>query len=203
MPIEWYSSAGHNWLWSTYYSPATIAIGMRSRIFGIAGIATVASLTVTLIQAPSVRAGEGSVPYPDGYRTWTFLHSSIVPAGAAGFSKSPCVKPCTNGIFHFYANERAIKGLRTGTFEDGAVIAEEMLEFLIGDKGNGGEGRRVLTAVMVKDSRRYAETGGWGFGHFDEGSKVNDLDAKAQQACYQCHVSRKDHDYVFTQYVER
>jgi hypothetical protein len=56
---------------------------------------------------------------------------------------------------------------------------------------------------MVKDSYRYAATGGWGFGHFDEGSKVNDLDAKAQQACSQCDTSRKDHGYVFAQYVDR
>jgi hypothetical protein len=157
-----------------------------------------------LIPAPSVRANEEpSVPWPEGYRSWTFLHGSLVPATFAGFSKSPCAKPCTNGIFYFYANDLAMKGLRTGSYPDGAVIAEEMLEFLVGEKGNGGEGRRVLTAVMVKDSHRYATTGGWGFGHFDEGRKVNDLDAKAQQACYQCHTSRKDHGYVFTQYTER
>ena len=128
---------------------------MRSCIFSITGIAAAASLLFMLLETPSVRADDASVSYPDGYRTWTFLHSSLVPASAAGFAKSPCVKPCTNGIFHFYANEQAIKGLRTGTYEDGAVIAEEMLEFLLGDKGNGGEGRRVLTAVMVKDSRRH------------------------------------------------
>ena len=171
---------------------------MRSRIFCNTGFVAATSLLFMRREAPSVRADEGSVPYPDGYRTWTFLHSSLVPAGPAGFSKSSCVKPCTNDIFHFYANELAMKGLRTGTYEDGAVIAEEMLEFLVSDKGNGGEGRRVLTAVTEKDSRRYAATGGWGFGHFNEGSKANDLDAKAQQACYQCHTSRKDHEYVFT-----
>lgn len=176
---------------------------MRSLVFCITGIAAAALLLFMLLETPSLRADDASVSYPDGYRTWTFLHSSLVPAGAAGFAKSPCVKPCTNGIFHFYANELAMKGLRTGMYEDGAVIAEEMLEFLVGEKGNGGEGRRVLTAVMVKDSRRYAATGGWGFGHFNEGSKANDLDAQAQQACYQCHTSRKDHEYVFTQYVER
>src|SRR5262249_23750433 len=161
-----------NWLWSTYHSPATIAIVMRSRMFAVTRIAAVASLLFMLIQTPSGRADTESVPYPDGYRTWTFLHSSLAPPGAPGFSKSPCVKPCTNGIFFFYANERAVKGLRTGTYEDGAVIAEEMLELLMNDKGGGGEGRRVLTAVMVKDSRRYAATGGWGFGHFDEGNRV-------------------------------
>jgi hypothetical protein len=176
---------------------------MRSGIFAITVIAASVSLLFTFIQAPSVRADQGSVSYPDGYRAWTFLHGSLVPAGFPGFSKSPCVKPCTNGIFYFYANEQAMKGLRTGSYEDGAVIAEEMLDFRVGEKGNGGEGQRVLTAVMVKDSSRYAETGGWGFGNFNEGSKVNTLDAKAQHACFQCHIPRKDQGYVFTQYVER
>src|SRR3954451_16669802 len=133
---------------------------MRSVTFVITGVlAGVAALGLT--QAPSVRADEGTVTFPEGYRSWTFLHSSLVPAGFPGFSKSPCVKPCSNGIFHFYANELAMKGLRTGSYADGAIIAEELLEFLIGDKGSGGEGRRVLTAVMVKDTRRYAATGGW------------------------------------------
>lgn len=176
---------------------------MRSAILAVTGVAATACLLSMLIAAPSAPPGEESVSYPDGYRAWTFLHSSLVPAGFGGFSKFPCVKPCTNGIFYFYANEQAMKGLRTGTYPDGAVLAEEMLELLVGDKGNGGEGHRVLTAVMVKDSQRYAKTGGWGFGHFDEGTKANDLDAKAQQACFQCHISRKDHGYVFTQYVAR
>jgi hypothetical protein len=177
-----------------------MAIDMKSVIVFLA---VAACLLSTLIQAPSVRADDISVSYPEGYRAWTFLHGSIVPAGFGAFSKAPCVKPCTSGIFYFYANELAIKGLRTGAYADGAIIAEEMLELRVGDKGNGGEGQRVLTAVMVKDNSRYAGTGGWGFGHFDEGSKTNALDAKAQQACYQCHTFRKDHGFVFTQYVER
>src|SRR6185295_1251083 len=132
---------------------------MRSRAFVISAIA-VASLAFPLLQAPSVHADEGTatVSYPEGYRNWTFLHGSLVPATAAGFSKSPCVKPCTNGMFYFYANALAMKGLRTGTYPDGAIIAEELLEFPIGEKGSGGEGRRALTAVMVKDSQRYADT---------------------------------------------
>ena len=176
---------------------------MRSLIFAITGIGSAVLLLIAFIRAPSLRAEEASVSYPDGYRAWTFLHSSLAPAAFGGFSKSPCVKPCTNGIFYFYANEQALAGLRTGTYADGAVIAEEMLEYLIGEKGSGKEGRRVLTAVMVKDSQRYASTGGWGFGNFDEGSKVNTLDAKAEQTCFQCHIARKDHGYVFVQYAER
>jgi hypothetical protein len=176
---------------------------MRTRTTVLAGFVTATAVALTLFQTPSVRADDGTVAFPDGYRSWTFLHSSLVPAAFSAFSKSPCVKPCTNGIFHFYANELAMKGLRSGVYEDGAIIAEEMLEFMIGEKGTGGEGRRVLTAVMVKDSRRYAATGGWGFGNFDEGSKVNTLDTDAQQVCFQCHTFRKDNGYVFTRYAER
>jgi hypothetical protein len=157
-----------------------------------------------LVVAPLfLHADDQTVAFPDGYRRWTFLHSSVVPGSFSAFSKSPCVKPCSNGIFYFYANEQALKGLRTGAYEDGAIIAEEMLELLVGEKGNGGEGRRVLTAVMVKDSQRYSSTGGWGFGNFEEGSRVNTLDAKAQQTCFQCHMPRKDNGYVFTRYVDR
>ena len=176
---------------------------MRSRLFAFTGIVAVTTLLILLSPAPAVRADEGSVEYPDGYRAWTFLHGSIVPGAFSGFSKSPCVKPCTNGIFYFYANDAAMKGLRDGTYADGSIIAEEMLEFLMSEHGTGGEGHRVLTAVMVKDSHRYAATGGWGFGNFNEGSKVNTLDAKGQQACYECHISRKANGYVFSQYVPR
>jgi hypothetical protein len=78
-----------------------------------------------------------------------------------------------------------------------------MLELKIGEKGNGGEGRRIMSAVMVKDSTRYAATDGWGYGHFSEGSKTNDLDIKAQQTCHNCHISRKDRGFVFTEYTDR
>src|ERR1700761_9633184 len=175
---------------------ARICLVMRSTFLAMSGIAAgAAALAIALAHAPSVHADEASVVYPDGYRAWTFLHSSLAPPSFGGFAKSPCVKPCTNGIFYFYANDSALQGLRTGTYKDGSIIAEEMLEYLIGDKGSGKEGRRVLTAVMVKDSGRYAATGGWGFGNFDEGSKANTLDAKAQQSCFQCHIARKDHGF--------
>ncbi len=176
---------------------------MRTRTTFLAGFVTGAIAAFALFLAPLVRADDATVAFPEGYRNWTFLHSSVVPGSFGAFSKMPCVKPCSNGIFYFYANERAMKGLRSGTYEDGAIIAEEMLEYKIGEKGAGGEGRRVLAAVMVKDARRYGSTGGWGFGNFDEGSRTNTLDAKARETCFQCHVAQKDNGYVFTRYVDR
>ena len=146
-------------------------------------------------------AGAGT-PYPEGYRHWTFLHSSMVPPTFSAFGKKPCEKPCTAGIFHFYANDKAMEGLRTGTYPDGAILAEEMLEWL-STANSAKEGPRRVVGVMVKDSQRYAATQGWGYGNFDEGSRTDTLDSKARQACAQCHLARKDQGYVFTEYRER
>jgi hypothetical protein len=146
-------------------------------------------------------AGIGT-PYPEGYRHWTFLHSSMVPATFDAFGKKPCEKPCMAGVFHFYANGKAMEGLRTGSYPDGAIIAEEMLEW---HSANGGakEGPRRIIGVMVKDNQRYTSTAGWGYGSFDDGSKTDKLDAKQRETCHQCHVARKDQGYVFTEYRER
>jgi hypothetical protein len=126
----------------------------------------------------------------------------MVPATFSAFGKKPCEKPCMAGIFHFYANDKAMQGLRTGSYPDGAIIAEEMLEWL--STANGAkEGQRRVIGVMVKDSQRYNSTQGWGYGNFEDGSRTDMLDTKGREACAQCHLARKDQGYVFTEYRER
>jgi hypothetical protein len=141
--------------------------------------------------------------FPEGYRHWTFLHSSMVPPTFDSFAKKPCEKPCMAGIFHFYANPEAMEGLRTGAYPDGAIFAEEMLEWIATTTGSAKEGSRRVVGVMVKDSRRYSSTDGWGYGNFFEGSRTDALDATKREACHSCHVSRKDKGFVFTEYHER
>jgi hypothetical protein len=178
---------------------ARLADKDRAQCFGCHGTQKDHDLVFSQL-APSA-AAEGT-PYPEGYRHWTFLHSSMVPPTFDAFKKLPCEKPCMAGIFHFYANDKAMAGLRTGSYADGAILAEEMLEWLSTSTG-AKEGQRRVVGVMVKDSQRYSSTGGWGYGSFDEGSRVDKLDAKMREACHQCHVARKDQGYVFTEYRER
>jgi len=124
----------------------------------------------------SVAASQGT-PYPERYRHWTFLHSSMVPATFDAFAKKPCEKPCIAGVFHFYANDKAMDGLRTASYPDGAIIAEEMLKWLSTANGGARQAQRRVVGVMVKDSQRYSSTAGWGYGSFDEGSRTDMLDA--------------------------
>ena len=51
---------------------------------------------------------------------------------------------------------------------------------------------------MIKDSKKYAATGGWGYADFTNGKPGDEaLHAK----CFPCHLPVKDRDYVFTRYA--
>jgi hypothetical protein len=52
---------------------------------------------------------------------------------------------------------------------------------------------------MVKDSKKYASTGGWGFGRFVNGKPVDEAQHKTCYGCHSAHV--KEHDLVFTRYA--
>jgi hypothetical protein len=53
---------------------------------------------------------------------------------------------------------------------------------------------------MVKDSKKYAATGGWGFGHFNE-RDGKPADKAFMRSCYACHQKAQDSDLVFTRYA--
>ena len=63
------------------------------------------------------------------------------------------------------------------------------------------EGARKVVGVMVKNAAAYKDTGGWGFEGFKGDSKTERAVGKnAATACYQCHTSQKDKDFVFSAY---
>ncbi|MOA06959.1 hypothetical protein D3C78_1266280 [compost metagenome] len=61
-------------------------------------------------------------------------------------------------------------------------------------------GAATTVQVMVKDSKKYAGSHGWGFGRFVNGKPV---DAAQHETCLSCHEGNvKDHDFVFTRYAQ-
>jgi Cytochrome P460 len=111
-------------------------------------------------------------------------------------------------------NDIAIKAFREGTlpFPDGAIIAalhwnetssdENHMVLATGFPGAGLQsfvaGPAVNVQFMVKDSKRYATTGGWGFADFTNGRSGNEA---LYKTCFSCHEPAKDRDYVFTRYA--
>lgn len=58
-------------------------------------------------------------------------------------------------------------------------------------------GEFELAEAMIKDSKKYTETAGWGFARWEKGKLVDFEQAKAKE-CFACHTVMKDKDYVFT-----
>jgi len=106
-------------------------------------------------------------------------------------------------------NDAAIRAYRDGTtsFPDGAIIARLAWSFDASEENNKSFGRRQSYVAgvpkngvqfMVKDSKKYAATGGWGFAEFNDGKPA---DPSALQSCYDCHARIKDRDLVFSRYA--
>ncbi|HEY6331615.1 MAG TPA: cytochrome P460 family protein [Blastocatellia bacterium] len=177
---------------------------MKKRRITVCVVVATAALAWCLcaFAGPGNSKDDGQVPFPKGYRMWVHVKSTVVTPQHVFLAKPPCEKPCVGGIFHFYANEKAIEGYRTGKFPDGAMIADDLTELVEGGGHSTPEGKLRLVSVMVKDSQRYSTTGGWGFESFTPGSEVGVLNESEKAACFACHAPRKDQDYVFTKLRE-
>ena len=58
----------------------------------------------------------------------------------------------------------------------------------------------VHAEFMVKDSKKYPDTGGWGFARWlGKDQKPYGKDANFVQECFGCHQPVKDRDWVFTE----
>lgn len=187
------------------------------QVFGALGVcATIAVCTLYVTKSTAQSAKEGQpqtesnaspiygITIPDGYRDWRLISVNHL-AGAGGKLKQVRAQ---------LGNDIAIKAFREGKlpFPDGTVIAalhwneassEENNKVLdIGFPGAGLQSSVAQSAenvqFMVKDSKKYAETGGWGFADFKNGKPGNE---DLHKTCFACHQPAKDRDYVFTRYA--
>jgi hypothetical protein len=130
------------------------------------------------------------VPYPEGYRLWAHVKTTVVGPQSADFQRN-------GGIHHFYGNPKAMEGYRTGAFPDGAVLVDDSME--ANDKaGTITEGARHRVAVMVRDAALYRPSGGWGFEVFKGDGRDPALTAEGRAACFACHSNAKN--LVFSEY---
>ena len=136
------------------------------------------------------------IKLPAGYRDWRLI-SVAHEEGTL------------NDLRAILGNDIAIKAYREGTapFPDGAIIARlawdyvplaesaqafgKAQSFVAGPPKNGVQ-------FMVKDSKKYASTGGWGFAHFNDGKPA---DEAVHKTCLPCHEVAKARDLVFNRYA--
>jgi hypothetical protein len=130
------------------------------------------------------------VAIPEGYRQWQFV--------AVAQEAEPL-----NELRAVLGNAVAMSAYRDGTlpFPDGTVLAKLAWKHVQSPEFEPASipGAPTTVQIMVKDSKKYAATGGWGFGRFIGGKPV---DEAQHQACFACHEARvKGHDFVFTRFA--
>lgn len=140
--------------------------------------------------AGAAAAAASSVGYPEGYRQWTHVKSMVIQAG------HPLADPF-EGIHHVYANDKALQGLKSGKYPDGAVLVFDLLEVEAADRALT-EGKRKLRGVMQRDARRFRDTGGWGFEGFASDSRDQRLVKDGGQSCFACHRDAEKSGFVFS-----
>ena len=55
--------------------------------------------------------------------------------------------------------------------------------------------------IMLKDKKKHALTGGWGFQAWAGGDPTKPLVTDPTKQCFECHRSKKDQDYVYSTYI--
>jgi cytochrome P460 len=84
-------------------------------------------------------------------------------------------------------NAVAMKNYREGTlpFPDGAILVKLAWKQVPSPEAEGAfvPGRATTVQIMVKDSKKYASTVGWGFGRFIDGEPV---DEPQHKTCFPC-----------------
>ncbi|GJD59894.1 cytochrome P460 family protein [Methylobacterium frigidaeris] len=162
----------------------------RSIALPLAGAALSALLVAAAPVATTPASPIYGVTLPDGYRDWRLIAPALEDAPL-------------DELRAVLGNDLAVKAYRDGTlpFPDGAVLVKLAWKRTRSPAFEPATvpGRATTVQVMVKDSRRYPESGGWGFGRFIDGAPV---DEAQHQTCFACHEARvRNHDFVFTRYA--
>lgn len=173
---------------------------MKRIIFSLVAVATLGG--VVAFEATASRHADGSAApvfvktIPPGYRDWRFI-SVAREEGEL------------DDVRAILGNDAAIKAYREGKlpFPEGTIIARLAWSFEASEENNKVFGRRQSFVAghpkngvqfMVKDSKKYAATGGWGYAQFDDGKPAAD---SVMNTCFACHAAIKERDYVFTRYA--
>lgn len=182
------------------------------RFWSLAGLAVVA-LALTLSDRQV--AAQTNIDLPLGYRNWQLI--SVTALG-----------PPFSDIRAKLGNAIAMQDFRKKTipYRDGAIIVriawKQVMDPLINagmrleaqQKGlDAAATARLLSQsveagtptnvqLMVKDSKKYAATGGWGFAQFTNGKRDMIVTSpRDSRSCIACHAPARANDFVFTRYA--
>ncbi|MGH8175441.1 MAG: cytochrome P460 family protein [Steroidobacter sp.] len=151
--------------------------------------------TAGVVMSSDLPTSNAVAAYPEGFREWTHVKSALVGPQSPAY-------PRYGGLHGVYANALAVNGYRSGRFEDGAIIVFDLFD-TVEQAGTTAPGARKFIDVMVRDSKRFAATGGWGFEEFSGNSRSEGrLSHEQQTACFGCHQQLAASDLVISEFAD-
>ena len=164
-------------------------------LIAIAAAGAAASLAVASRSADADTSTAYVTTTPPGYRDWRLVSVAHEEGNLHSFAA-------------ILGNDVAISAYREGKlpYPDGSMIAalhyahvpSEENNKVFGDPQSFVPGPSTNVQFMVKDSKKYAATGGWGFGHFNKDGSIGN--ETLMKTCFPCHA-KASRDFVFTRYA--
>ncbi|MGO9117503.1 MAG: cytochrome P460 family protein [Desulfomonilaceae bacterium] len=173
---------------------------MRRIVFVLVAVVALAGVVAHMAPTSGQADGEAApifgVKIPPGYRDWRVISVAHEEGNL-------------NDLRAILGNDVAIKAYLEGKlpFPDGTIIARLAWSYVPSEENNKVFGRpqsfvagppKNGVQFMVKDSRKYASTGGWGFAQFNDGKPA---DEAVHNTCFSCHEAVKARDFVFARYA--
>lgn len=159
----------------------------------IAGFALIFLMNICHSAAAEVAPALNGIEFPKGYSRWQTI----------GLSH----RIDKNLMRTILGNEVAVKAAKTGgsqSWPEGTVLAKVSWQQKNDENWPQAivPGEFYQVEIMLKNTQKFAETGGWGFARWrgKELKPWGDNPGFAQE-CMACHSAVASHDYVFTKPV--
>lgn len=170
---------------------------MRQLLLASITLAALAGVAIDRVATSTEPVTTASgIGIPPGYRDWRLI--------AVGREEGK-----NDDIRAILGNDAAFAAARDGKlpYPDGSVVARLAWSFhpLEESAAAFGQPQSFVSGTpkngvqfMVKDSARFAATGGWGFAQFNDGQPVSEA---ALAPCYGCHAIVAARDLVFNRFA--
>ncbi|TVM00452.1 MAG: hypothetical protein CV087_13870 [Candidatus Brocadia sp. WS118] len=145
---------------------------------------------ITASAGAGLTAKPGSFAFPVDLRSWRHSNSKIILD-----KNSPLY-----GLQQIYVNDTGFEANKSGgIYPDGSIITVGFYEPIVDGK-TITQGNIIWYASMKKDSTAAPQTGGWIMDGFD-GKELNSVVNDPVSGCFNCHMTQKSNDYVFSKYI--
>jgi Cytochrome P460 len=145
----------------------------------------------------AAQAGD-ALKVPGDFKHGYLVHSTLI-------TKDDNKLGLIAGVHLIYVNATGLDRLKRGgstPYPDGTMFTDDVRDFSAVDGVYLQGATRKAITLMVKDSKKYASTGGWGFQAWAGGDSTKPIATDPVKQCFNCHLPQKAQDFTYSKYLE-